>query len=58
MGIGNIFFWQVTLRILRYGDVFLGYMQNIIAPKLETFIEDQWLRVFPLPKYHLIAQSV
>ena len=33
-------------------------MQNSVAPILKTFMEAQWLRVFLLFKYHMIAQSV
>ena len=33
-------------------------MQTSVAPKLQTFMEAQWLRVFSLLKYHMIAQSV
>ena len=32
--------------------------KKTVAPKLETFMEAQWLRLFSLFKYHLIAHSV
>ena len=33
-------------------------MQTFVAPKLQAFMEAQWLRVFSIFLYHLIAQSV
>ena len=32
-------------------------MQNSVAPKLQTFIEALWLRVFSLFKYHMISME-
>ena len=32
-------------------------MQNSVAPKLQTFMEALWLRVFSLFKYHMISME-
>ena len=60
--IRNIFFEQVTLKILRYGVFLLRIDARLcctsFAPKLQTFMEAQWLRVFSVFKYHMKAQSV
>ena len=40
--IRNTFFYQVTLKILRYGDFFLESMQKSVAPLLHLNFKHSW----------------
>ena len=58
--IRNLFFWQVTLKIFEIWGLHRCKLCCALLHRstLQTFMEAQWLRVFSLFRYHMMAQSV